>query len=147
MVIVTLLAFYFAACSKRETISLESVSPNGKFEVKLVERPGLDRNFKVILKRGGGAANEVYASPDEGRPIGTERIIWSKDNDYFLLVGKHFVMKGDTVKNGEQLYLLYQISTKKLWSNATQANHARFSRADLQGIQFEEVLPDTGTAP
>ena len=50
----------------------------------------------------------LYRSHDEGRPEGTERLIWSKDGTKLLLVGRHFFVKEDLfLDNGDQLYFLY----------------------------------------
>ncbi len=140
-----LLSLFLMACSKKDVVSLESVSPDGKNKVRLVELPVFDRNFQVHLIQQGVSTNIIYSSPDEGRPVGTERVVWSKDSDYFVLVGKHFTVTKEYKRpNGEQLYLLYQLSAKKLWSNALQANHAKFTSAELAGIVFTENLGEVG---
>jgi len=133
------------SCGKKELVSLESVSPNGRFKVQMVELPVFDRNFQLKLISDGKMPELIYSSPDEGRPIGTERIIWSKDSDYLLLIGKEFnAGKEARLSSGEYLYLLYQVSTKKLRGNATQANHQKFTVSDVNGIEFVGKVPDFG---
>lgn len=129
------------SCGKQEQVSLESTSPGGSFKVQIVELPVFDRNFQVRLIPEGKPPEVIYSSPDEGRPVGTERIIWSKDGDHFLLLGKNFTAgKEARLATGEYLYLLYQISTKKVRGNALQANHLGFTVADLNGIEFAEKV-------
>lgn len=131
------------SCGKQEQVSLESTSPGGSFMVQIVELPVFDRNFQVRLIPEGKPPEVIYSSPDEGRPVGTERIIWSKDGDHFLLVGKEFAAgKEARLANGEYLYLLYQVSKKKVHANALQAKHPRFTFDDLNGIEFAEKLPE-----
>jgi hypothetical protein len=38
--------------------------------------------------------------------------------------------------NGEQLYLLYRVSTEEWWCNAAQTRTKRFSGKELEGISF-----------
>jgi hypothetical protein len=75
--------------------TLTSLSPDDKFRVIILERRlgllDIDRNFHVRLedvKTGRGKV--IFRSPDEGRPVGSERIIWSLDSSRFVLLGRHF---------------------------------------------------------
>src|SRR5215475_4299983 len=78
-------------CSK-EKVSLSSASPDRRFRVDLVEYDHwMDHNFGVRLHRvDEKTTTTIFNSPDEGRPNGTERIIWSRDSSRFVLVGRHF---------------------------------------------------------
>jgi hypothetical protein len=63
----------------------------------------------------------VFRSPDEGRPIGSERIVWSVDGSRFLVLGRHFY-GSDAARfpSGEQAYFLMDLPTGKVWCNAGQ---------------------------
>jgi hypothetical protein len=56
--------------------------------VILVERPTfIARNFEVWLENiDSGRERTVFRSPDAGRPVGSERIVWSVDGSRFLLL-------------------------------------------------------------
>lgn len=102
----------------------------------------LDRNFRVLLQDAGqtdGASKVVFESPDEGRPIGTERIVWSKDSSKFLLLGRHFVVhKGCTLSSGEIVYFMMDLPSGKTWCNARQgADLARLERNHVMSVDWE----------
>lgn len=81
----------------------------------------LDRNFRLTLTTDG-QEKTIFHSPDEGKPIGTERLIWSTDGKFVLLAGKHFYTRPRAqLPTGEQAYLLYAVDTGELRCNATQA--------------------------
>ena len=88
----------------------------------------------------------IFRSPDEGRPIGSERFIWSVDGQYLLLVGRHFYVEGSVrLRTGEELYLLYHLPTRRLRCNARPAQSDRFGFSDLAGISFVEPLTPAET--
>jgi hypothetical protein len=97
-------------CSRnRNTITTESTRPDGRRRLVLIDTPGFDRNFVIRLDDiHGDSINSqtLFTSADEGRPIGTERFIWSNSGRYAILVGQHFFV-GDQfrVATGERLYL------------------------------------------
>src|SRR4051812_39911810 len=76
----------------RTVVTTESVSPNNAYRAKLVEKGEysgyIDRNFDIILiEQATGKTKTIFSSPDEGRPPGTEKFMWSEDSVYLLLVG------------------------------------------------------------
>jgi hypothetical protein len=132
-------------------VTTTALSPDDKWQAVLVERGSyLDRNFDVRLGPTGGVSSSfvpIFSSPDEGRPIGSERFIWSKDSNYLLLVGRQFAVEGQTrMQTGEDLYLLYHLPTKRLLCNARQVSAQRFSFADLAKIEFTERVQETDSA-
>jgi hypothetical protein len=137
--IALLLLFAVSGC-RRENISLSSSSPDGAYRVEMVEYVGrLDRNFYLRLHRmADKSVSTLFESPDEGRPVGIERIVWSRDSWQFVLLGCHFFVT-DTAQltNGEAAYLLYDVKSGKLRCNAVQqSQYPKFSREDLKGIDW-----------
>lgn len=135
MRVIACLAFLFLGCSKSEfeNISLMSESEDKKYRVWLYEHPNrFDRNFDVWVEHTAeGFRTNIFKSPDEGLP-GTERIIWSRDHDEFVLVGKEFIVENWSKIQLERPYLWYSFKTQKLYCNASQAEHPRFSDDDLK---------------
>lgn len=127
-------------------LSLRSLSADDRWEAQLLEvRPKLaaDRNFVLRVKDLAlGTSRDIFSSPDEGRPEGSERIIWSEDSTRFLLAGRHFFPTTDkpTLTNGDALYLMYDVKTGELWCNASQAQLKHFTAADVQLIRWREPL-------
>ena len=112
------------AWSRREGVTLVSLSPDDRLRVQLVEvSTWIDRNFQIRLERlPRGTVETLFRSPDEGRPEGSERIVWSPDSRRFALLGRHFfVREGTPSRGGESLYLLCDVASGKLWCNASQA--------------------------
>jgi hypothetical protein len=97
---------------------------------------GIDRNFAVTLTDlSSGSVSTIFVSPDEGRPPGTERFVWSSNGDYFALLGRHFFEdKAFQLSNGEYFYLLYHIPTGRMWCNASQSSGERMSIAQLRSV-------------
>lgn len=107
-----------------ERLTLISVSPDDSTRALLVEpRSFIDRNFEVRIQEEGKSPITIYRSPDEDKPAGSERIIWSRDGSQFMLVGRHFISRrfdDFKLKNGEILYLMYNTKTKQMychWQN------------------------------
>lgn len=114
----------------------------------------LDRNFRVLLQDAGqadGASKVVFESPDEGRPVGTERIVWSRDSSKFLLIGRHFLVHEECkLSSGEIVYFMMDLRTGKTWCNARQgADISRLERDHVMSIDWEFPLewPEPGTKP
>jgi hypothetical protein len=128
------------------SVTTTALSPDDQWRAALVETQPrfIDRNFTVRV--GAAAADPlslepVFESPDEGMPVGSERFIWSKDAEYLLLVGRHFVVEGSArLRTGEELYLLHHVPTKRQWCNARQTRAERFGFPDLARIAFVEPL-------
>jgi len=86
----------------------------------MVEYPSrLDRNFYLRLRHVTWKTNAIiFDSPDEGLPVGKDRIVWSRDNSRMVLIGRHFFV-GDAARltNGEAIYLLYDIKSGNIRCN------------------------------
>jgi len=130
-----------------ERVTLTCLSPDDAVRVSVVERPSLlDRNFELRLEhfgQGPGKAAVVFVSPDEGRPEGSERIVWSADGSRFLLLGRHFYAKAAAPRLGadrsEVAYLMYDLPTGRLWCNAEQQpSHPPFTWDDVRSVQWRE---------
>jgi hypothetical protein len=104
----------------------------------------IDRNFKVQLTtfRLGlvPVRRTLFVSPDEGPP-GSERLLWSKDGRWLLLLGANFYGTDDAcLASGDVLYLLVDTVSGTVHSNATQTRGPRFTLGDLAGIDFGVTL-------
>jgi hypothetical protein len=84
----------------------------------------------------------IHHSGDEGRPEGTERLIWSKDGKWLLVVGRHFFVKEDLfLDNGDQLYFLHHVPSGKSWLNSASETQLPVLNADaIRGIEFTEPV-------
>jgi hypothetical protein len=128
----------------RETTT-SRLSPDETIRARLVETSPswhLDRNFRVQLDSlVEGTSTVIFGSPDEGRPEGTERLIWSKDGAWLLLVGRHFFVKDDLfLDNGDQLYFLYHLPTRRAWCNAETSGLALLKAETIEGLEFTEPV-------
>lgn len=138
--IALVLLFAVCGCRRNDSISLASSSPDGAYRVEIAEHSDrLDRNFHLRLHHlAGKTVATVFDSPDEGRPVGTERIVWSRDSSRFVLIGRHFFV-GDEARltNGEAIYLLYDIKSGSIRCNATQqSKYLNFTRDDLKNSDW-----------
>ena len=80
----------------------------------------------------------IFSSPDEGRPPGTERLMWTAGSECVALLGRRFYVEEDfRLRNGECLYLVYRLTTHDLWCNAKQATTPRLSLPDAVRMGFE----------
>jgi hypothetical protein len=141
---VCLLAGRLSTRVLREQVTTTRLSPDELLRAVLVEYPYpgfIDRNFQVRIEEVKGASRTIFRSPDEGRPTGSERFLWSRDGSRLVLLGKHFyVTEGVRLQNGEFLYLLYDFPTGRLWCNADQSRAPRFGESELRGYDFGEPL-------
>lgn len=125
--------------------TLRSLSPNENYRVTLKEKKiFIDRNF--ILEMEDFEQNRKYSifeSPDEGLPTGSERILWSRNSEQFLLLGRKLHVHQDALlPNGEKLYLLYDLTTKTLKCNALQlTKYPQFTTNDLHVIEWFGYYP------
>jgi hypothetical protein len=137
---------FFLRSPRREETTTTLLSPDERTLALLVELPRfIDRNFDVRLRRRDGpkpVTETIFSSPDEGRPVGSERFIWSLDSEWLLLVGRHFHVKGDCrLTTGEDAYLLHSVSSGTTWTNAAQAaGYEPFGAEKLAGIDFGQPL-------
>lgn len=121
-----------------------SQAPDCKHEIVLREvSPAwyIDRNFILVVRDldNGQREKEIFRSPDEGRPIGTERFYWSTDSAHVLLSGKHFIAVGSTdmkLEDDADPYLLYRVADGKLWFAGERLSSDSLSREQLQEIDF-----------
>lgn len=136
-----------------EATTTMSLSPDEKYCISLVElmpdNPfAIDRNFKIVLTRYRDFDKRpfesqcLFNSPDEGRPVGSERFVWSKDSSYVLLVGRHFFVESDIpVVGGEQAYYLYHVSSQRHWCNSKQSKGKNETLTEESLRQIEFALP------
>jgi hypothetical protein len=138
-----------ACFQDKHTVPIVARSPDSRWEARLIEMPEMiDRNFEIRLsdlQQRPPTEVTIFRSPDEGRPPGTERFLWSEDSRFLLLLGKRFVTEGPTrLRTGEDMYLLYDLKTKRLWSNAQQTNLERFTINKIAALDFGESLDILG---
>lgn len=119
--------------------TLQSLSPDDETRVRLIDTHGyIDRNFELWIEHPlHTSPRKVFRSPDEGRPEGSERIVWSPDSQRFVLLGRHFYTVDEAkLPNGEQLYLMMDVSTGQIWCNATQqSRYPNFALADAPWLK------------
>jgi len=129
-----LLSILLLGCIRQEDEpSLISQSEDKAYRVTIVEHLGrMDRNFAIWVERmRDGYTTNIFESPDEGRPIGTERIIWNREHTQFVLVGREFFVENGPRIQIETPYLLYDLPSGKLWCNAAQRSAPRFTLDNL----------------
>ena len=140
------LAMLYQRVTEGRTTTTTRLSPDETILARLLETSpawGLDRNFQVRLESlVDGTSKTIFHSPDEGRPPGTERLVWSKDGTMLLLVGRHFFVKEDLfLDTGDQLYFLYQVPSGKAWLNSAEASDLPPLKAGtIEGIEFTEAI-------
>jgi hypothetical protein len=126
--------------------TLNSLSPDDTHRVTLVERRlDIDRNFELRLENlTTGRTKTVFRSPDEGRPVGSERIVWSADSSRFVVLGHHFyIADSGKLASGELAYLMMELNTGKIWCNSEQqAEFPRFGLDDLTSISWDGWTPE-----
>ena len=81
-------------------ITATSVSPDMKTRIDLVEIPErFDRNFNLVVREYPDMNPRIiFQSPDEGRPAGSERFVWSSTGHRVLLLGKHFFVPAEDIR-------------------------------------------------
>ena len=131
----------------RREITTTRLSPDESMRAVLVEknRHYIDRNFDILLElRAQKKVKTIFSSPDEGRPVGTERFLWSKDNKRLLLIGRRFITNGrGLLKTGECFYFLYDVPSGRAWCNSHQQKLSPFGIEELSGFNFgEEFTPE-----
>jgi hypothetical protein len=119
-------------------IALVSLSPDDKWQVRLIDRnPFLDRNFDVqLLDLSDDSVTTIFHSPDEGRPIGSEWIVWSPDSSKFVLLGRHFADCPESARlpTGEMAYLLYDLKSRTLRCNSQAQTFPPFKVEELDWV-------------
>ncbi len=127
-----------------DATTTQSLSPGDQYRIHLVEIGShiplnVDRNFELRLEElETGELHTIFSSPDEGRPIGSERFVWSTDSAHVLLVGRHFY-GDDGIRVGcqERAYLLYHVPSQSIWLNSGEQ---KLTREHLERIEFAEPL-------
>ena len=142
--IVFLLVALLFLCALRQEETTSLLSPDNRRRAVLHDRPhspSIDRNFEVRVEEVGEASYKVFSSPDESPlGIGSERFLWSKDSKTLLLVGRRFWgREGVQLETGEFLYLLYDVSTRKVWCNS-DVQGPPFGANELAERDFGEKL-------
>jgi hypothetical protein len=124
--------------------NIASTSPNGRYEIRLQEMRWsfIDRNFRLLLRDTEHSffSTEIFFSPDEGRPAGTEKFYWSGDSRYAMLTGRHFSVEEPplTTSEGDLVYLVVDTQTNKMWCNVKQWDEIeRITPELLQQLGFE----------
>jgi hypothetical protein len=119
-------------------VALVSLSPDDKWQVRLIDRnPFLDRNFDVeLVDLSDYSVATIFHTPDEGRPIGSERIVWSPDSSKFVLLGRHFNYCRESARlpTGEIAYLLYDMKSRTLRCNSEQQTMPPFKVEELDWV-------------
>lgn len=141
------LALVLMLCSSCEnessSVGVSQVSPDQKYVASFKELPGFDRSFQVLVAGNNSTSlpKIVYTSPDEGRPVGTERFIWTTNSEAFLLVGSHFFTRTNLkTKNGQSIYLFYNVVSGELRSNASQNVLPGIDAAELRKLFWREEV-------
>lgn len=126
--------------------TLNSLSPDDTHRVTLVERwLYIDRNFDLRLENlTTGHTRTVFRSPDEGHPVGSERIVWSANSSRFVVLGRHFyIADSGKLASGEQAYLMMDVKAGKIWCNAEQQTEfPGFGLDDLTSISWYGWTPE-----
>lgn len=126
-------------------VTATSLSPDMAWRVTLAERPAfIDRNFELHLEdMRTKQIRIVLVSGDEGRPTGSERIVWSADSSRFLVLGRRFyALQGAPLASGEQLYAMMDVRSGKIWSNSgTHRDMPRFALHEVRAIQWFAWTP------
>ena len=127
-------------------VTLVSLSPNDRYQVQLIESNSfIDRNFELRLEDlENNSWTTLFRSPDVGGPIGSERIIWSRDSSRFVLLGRHFDSTRGVplLENGEIVYLMYDIPSMRLWCNSVQQrDYPGFGMEEIDEFEWQSELP------
>jgi hypothetical protein len=119
-------------------VALVSLSPDDKWQVRLIDHnPWFDRNFQLeLVDLSDDSVATIFDSPDEDRPIGSERIVWSPDSSRFVLIGRHFADCPETARlpTGEIAYLLYDLKSRALRCNSRSQTLPPFKVEELDWL-------------
>lgn len=155
VVLLAMLLLFIAGVARllqvEEKATLTSLSPDDAYRVRIVERKGRSRAFHLRLQRlkpEGEPETLAAWSGDEGRPAGSERVVWSVDGGRVLLLGRHFsVVDAARLPNGEQMYLLYDLASRILGDNAKERKGPGFTLADVRRVKWFGWAPPSADAP
>lgn len=138
-----IIAIGVKALLPEERVTLVSLSPDERYRVRMVEVPAfIDRNFELRLEDlKEGMISTIYTSPDEGRPIGSERIVWSRDSARFLLLGRRFSSGVLLPETGElAAYLMYDVTAGEAWCAADERQCRPLSVEAVRAVAWEVGL-------
>ena len=131
-------------------VTTTRLSPDETIRAQLIEVSPpwyLDRNVSLRLEdRASGRTTSLMPHLDgQGHPEGTERLIWSKDGAWLLLVGRHFFVREDLfLDNGDQPYFLHHLPSRRSWINSDLAGRMTdlppLKAEQLAGIEFTEPV-------
>jgi hypothetical protein len=105
-----------------ERQSLLSLAPNNQYRVSSVYRAGFwgsDPGINLYLQSKQESRLLVWVGILG--EVGSERILWNRDGNRFLLVGRHFIQqipnipKYSITSSGEFVYMLYDVSTQQIY--------------------------------
>lgn len=145
-----IIAIGVQALLPKEHVTLVSLSPDARYRVRMVEVPAfIDRNFELRLEDlEGDVTRTIFASPDEGRPTGSEQIVWSRDSGRFLLLGRRFSAGLRLPETGEiAAYLMYDVPTGEAWCLADVRQCQPLSVEAVRAIAWELGLEGLATTP
>ena len=154
VVLVAMFLLFIAGVTRllrvEERVTLTSLSPDDTCRGRIVERPRRTPPFSLRFQRLRPETEEetlcVWAE-GEGRPPGSERLIWSVNGDRLLLLGRHFEVNGAArLPNGEQMYVLYDVPGRKLLTNALRSRGQGFSLDDVRRIEWYGWRPPPSAA-
>ena len=92
----------------------------------------------------GTKAKTIFRSPTEGKPSSGDRIIWSRDSERFVIIGRRFrVPPQAKLPRGAALYLLYDRKSGRLWCNASRASrrYQAFGLKQLSDRSWRRNIP------
>jgi hypothetical protein len=102
--------------------SLLSLAPNDLYQVSVEYGGGFwgsDKGITLWLKTEEEA--KLISKVGIQGDVGSERIVWSKDGNQFLLTGRHFIKPIPELPNyainqlRETIYLLYDVKSHKIY--------------------------------
>ena len=90
----------------------------------------------------GSDPRTLFTSGEQGLPAGTERLIWSRDGTWLLVVGRHFFVHADLfLDNGDQLFFLHHLPSGRSWSNETgEKNIPLLTAEQVRGVEWTEPV-------
>lgn len=133
--VVFLAGLLIVSCNQRNNLEFKSIS---KTKNNLVEvfsiLDQIDRNLKIYFNK-----EMIFRTPDEA-PKNEESIIWSKDENCFILLGNSFYVIEESLKINElDCYFLYDSTKRKIYCNALQYQGERITEKVLKELKFLQL--------
>ncbi len=137
------IAGYFYLFSNK--VLEQSISPNHKWKVN-IKSPKfmillLDLHYYIFLDNlETNEEKRIWESPDENENK-EFRIIWSKDGNKFLVLGKNLILSNKELlyPTGEQIYFLFDIPSGEKWCNCTHTYEKKITSEIIKSeFGFEE---------